>query len=101
MKRGELESDLAEPRSQARVAEHMQLIQAFEYLSLLRLGRAARSWNHRVIAARLGGSGDGHRAADELASLYEQARYAPEPLTDAALAAARRDLCFLAGVPAA
>ena len=42
-------------------------------------------------------------AAEQLASLYERARYAPpgEPLPEAALATARRDLCLLAGVPAA
>ncbi len=41
-------------------------------------------------------------AAAHLAALYEQARYAPpgDPLAAAALAAARRDLCFLGGVPA-
>jgi hypothetical protein len=43
------------------------------------------------------------QAATELARLYEQARYAPQDDTLSAedLAAARRDLCFLAGVGAA
>jgi hypothetical protein len=81
-----------------------QLVQAFEYLSLLRLGRAARSWNHLEIAARLGGDDARRRqAAAELADIYEHARYAPgdEPLADEALTEARRDLCLLAGVATA
>jgi hypothetical protein len=99
------------------VANREDLIRAFEYLSLLALGAPARNWNHEVIAARLGDdrktaanvpavmTSDPHarrHAADELAALYEQARYAPgsEPLPDEALALARRDLCFLAGMAA-
>jgi hypothetical protein len=80
-----------------------QLIRAFEYLALLCLGPAAQSRNHLEIAAALGGDEtERRRAAAGLASIYEQARYAPadEPLADEALAAARRDLCFLAGVAA-
>jgi hypothetical protein len=93
------------PVDPARVATGAELIRAFEYLSRLLLGPDVRSQNHRAIAAHLAGEEGGadaarRRAADELASLYEQARYAPagEPLSAAALAAARRDLCFLAGV---
>jgi hypothetical protein len=92
------------PVDPAHVATAAQLIQAFEYLSLLHLGQGARSQNHRAIAAHLGGDGEQdsqrRQAADELASLYEQARYAPaaETLSAAALACARRDLCFFAGV---
>jgi hypothetical protein len=121
-----------------------ELIRAFEYLSVLRLGPAARHWHHWAIASALGrtpapyplprgggesypfsplsrggegrvrGGGDAaptrwrredsavqRRSAEQLALLYERARYAPpeEPLPEAALAAARRDLCLLAGVP--
>ena len=36
----------------ARVADREELIRAFEYLSLLRLGEPARHWHHRAIAAR-------------------------------------------------
>jgi hypothetical protein len=81
-----------------------ELIQAFEYLSLLRLGPDSRSWNHRMIAAHLGGQNhhDEHSrlAADELAALYERARYAPatDRFPAEALASARRNLCILAGV---
>ena len=42
-------------------------------------------------------------AADELASFYERARYAPatDSLPEEALASARRSLCLLAGVASA
>jgi hypothetical protein len=108
------------PVDPTAVRTRAQLVGAFEYLSLLRLGRSARSWNHRVIASGLGdgkpADEQGHapidaytrpeefrRAAEELANLYEHARYAPleDPFNDSDLAAARRDLCFLAGVPSA
>ena len=90
------------PVNPALVSTPAELIRAFEYLSLLRLGPDSRSWNHRAIAAHLGQTvpPDGRRAADELAALYEQARYAPadDPLPADALSTARRDLCLLAGV---
>jgi hypothetical protein len=91
-----------------------ELIRAFEYLSVLRLGPEARCWHHWAIGSGLSqssgpaiplnlrgnGSPEQRRAALELASLYERARYAPpaEPLPEATLALARRDLCLLAGV---
>lgn len=81
-----------------------ELVRAFEYLALLLLGPAARSRNHREIAASLGESDASRRAAAQrLAGLYEQARYAPldEALPDADLAGARADLSLLAGVAAA
>jgi hypothetical protein len=91
------------PVDPAAVASREDLVRAFEYLSLLRLGPEARTWNHRTIAANLGGDRpDQDRAAGKLAGLYEQARYAPaaEPLPDAALQEARRELSFLGGVAA-
>jgi len=81
-----------------------ELVRAFEYLALLLLGPAARNRNHRDIATGLAESDGARRAAaDRLAGLYEQARYAPpdEVLPDADLAAARADLSLLAGVAAA
>ena len=81
-----------------------ELVRAFEYLALLLLGPAARSRNHREIAAGLGrGRRDPRAPPTALAGLYEQARYAPpdEALPDADLAAARADLSLLAGVAAA
>jgi hypothetical protein len=86
------------------VATRDELVRAFEYLALLRLGPAARSQNHRDIAAGLGAEDEARRpAAERLAGLYEQARYAPpdEALPDADLADARAALSLLAGVAAA
>ena len=105
------------------VATREEVIRAFEYLSLLRLGPAARNWNHRTIACqlanpsepgpasarlfsqRLGRSGRVSglaEAAQTLADVYEKARYAPasDDLPSSALAAARTELCLLAGVSA-
>jgi hypothetical protein len=96
------------PVDPTAVATRQELIQAFEHLSLLRFGKPAFTWNHLEIAGRLardegGGEAERRSAAQRLAALYEHARYAPQdgPLADADLAAARRDLCFLAGAPAA
>jgi hypothetical protein len=91
-----------------QVATRTDLIQAFEYLSLLLLGPAARTWNHLDIAAGMAGDGstgspDQRTAAHRLAHLYEEARYTQgaEPLSSEAQAEARHNLCFLAGVAAA
>jgi hypothetical protein len=101
------------PVRPGEISTREDLVRAFEYLSLLCLGRAALTYNHRVIAEQLADPrrltpqvayfDDRQRAVDELAALYEQARYAPpsDLLPDTALAAARRDLCLLAGVRAA
>jgi hypothetical protein len=89
-----------------QVASRADVIRAFDYLALLLLGSTARTANHWTIAEGLAGEADAaqaqrQNAAAELAALYEQARYAPDegPLPAEALAAARRDLCLLAGVP--
>jgi hypothetical protein len=89
------------------VSTREDLVRAFEYLALLCLGQEARTCNHRDLAALLAEQ-DRHEprrreAAVHLARVYEQARYAPadERLPDEELAAARRDLCYLAGVAAA
>jgi hypothetical protein len=83
------------------VNDREALVRAFEFLSVLLCGDAARVWNHRTIAAALRAKVAGADAvADELAGLYEVARYTPasEPLPADALPAARRCLCHLAGV---
>jgi len=84
------------------------VVKAFEHLALLLLGRQISTSHHLDIAGELGQSPDdptGRRknAAQELALLYEHARYAPpdEQLSEDELAAARRDLGFLAGGAAA
>jgi hypothetical protein len=77
------------------------VIRAFEHLALLRLGEPARNHHHRHIADDLGRDRtDRRRAAADLATAYEQARYAPptDPFPESTLAAARRDLVSLAGV---
>jgi hypothetical protein len=89
------------------VRTRAELVRAFEHLALLCLGPPARHWNHLEIALRLTQNSTHPpyvgRVASNLAGLYERARYAPldEPLPDSDLAIARRELCFLAGVPAA
>jgi hypothetical protein len=83
------------------VASRQDVVRAFEYLSLLKLGPAVKSRNHIELAAELGREAiDARHAADRLASVYEKARYTPadEPLSADALADARKELCFLAGV---
>jgi hypothetical protein len=86
------------PLDPARVASRAELIRAFEYLSLLRYGEPARAWNHRAIAERLGGSVDARRdAAEQLAALYEQARYTPMTGGEPDWTAARGPLLTLAG----
>jgi hypothetical protein len=94
------------PVNPAAVRTRQDVVRAFEYLSLLVLGRPAESWHHLAIAGRLGGaeaSAERDRAARQLAALYEQARYAPpdEVLPEAELATARNALSFLAGAATA
>jgi hypothetical protein len=97
------------PVAPAAVSTRRDLVLAFEYLALKCLGPAARAQNHLALAAELGEQAPApdpdqrRQAAGELARLYEHARYTPddEPLTAADLAAARRDLCLLAGVATA
>lgn len=88
-----------DPRS---IASREDLIKAFEYLTVLKLGRSARTWNHLVIATSLARLVHDHAIAQRLAELYASARYAPprEGVTPADLAAARRGICQLAGVSA-
>ncbi|HXG11493.1 MAG TPA: hypothetical protein VNK04_17190 [Gemmataceae bacterium] len=93
------------PVDPAAVTTREELVRAFEYVTLLCLGPAARYWNHLTIADRLGDgdSAERRQAAVHLAGMYEQARYAPpeEPLPAAELEAIRRHLRFLAGASAA
>jgi hypothetical protein len=88
------------PVQPATVGTRYDLVRAFEYLALSRLGAAARNQNHLEIAAGLGAADAGRRgAAKRLATLYEQARYAPpeEELPASDLALARAALSLLAG----
>lgn len=88
------------PVRPAQVTTPEDVIKSFEYVSVLRLGPSARTWNHRAIADRLGAQRpETGRAADELADRYEDARYAaePAPLSPADVAAVRRHLVLVAG----
>jgi hypothetical protein len=79
------------------------VVKAFEYLSVLICGPAARNWTHGTIAGALSDLAVTHgQTAVKLARLYELARYAPldEPLTRDELAEARDIVCDLAGVTA-
>jgi hypothetical protein len=90
------------PVEPSAVGTREDLIRAFEYLALLRLGLTVKSWNHLAIAAGLGDSPDPLRrnAALSLTDAYEHARYAPleQALPLEVIAEARRHLCLLAGV---
>src|SRR5439155_26690148 len=89
------------PVAPGAVGTRQDVVRAFEYLSLLKLGPVAQSRNHLDLAVELGEPEIEHRnAAERLAALYEKARYTPadEALSADALATARRELCYLAGV---
>jgi hypothetical protein len=79
----------------AAIATRAELRLAFEALALNRFGAEAKPWNHRRVAERFGGG----PAIEELARLYEQARYAPDdgPLSTDDRAAATRSVAELAG----
>jgi hypothetical protein len=78
-----------------------QLVTAFDHVSLDQIGEEARTWNHRVIADEFAETRPVYaEPANELAGLYERARYAPldEDLTTGEFSDARRDLRTIAGV---
>jgi hypothetical protein len=88
------------PVAPGDVGTRQDIVRAFEYLSLLKLGPAAQSRNHVELAAELGElESERSRAAERLAGIYEKARYMPanEALPLTAVVAARRELCQLAG----
>jgi hypothetical protein len=77
------------------------VVKAFEYLSVLICGPAAKTWTHNTIADALSELAVSHgETAVMLARLYELARYAPldEPMTREELLEARELVCGLAGV---
>ena len=80
-----------------------ELVRVFNAVSLDQCGEDARPWNHRVVADEFGRARPAVAApADQVAGLYERARYAPsdEDLSNNEFADARRDLRLLAGAPA-
>ena len=88
------------------VSTRQDVIRAFEHLVLLCFGPAAAACHHRTLAERLaeqdGGNPGRRQAAEMLAWLYEQARYAPaeDALSPEQFSDARHALCQLAGVTA-
>jgi hypothetical protein len=91
------------PVRPSEVSTRAELVQAFDYLALLRCGVTARSWHHRAVARALA---DRTAAladdAAQLAALYERARYTEgaEVLGPDQRDQARAALVRLAGVAA-
>jgi hypothetical protein len=86
------------------IATRQDVVRAFESLSLSKCGQEAVNWHHRQIATAIGSKEPGHQqAVDQLAVLYEKARYAPanEQFSETDIAAARVQVCQIAGVPTA
>jgi hypothetical protein len=86
-----------------RIRTREELVRVFDTVSLDKHGQDARSWNHRVIAEQFRTiQPTNAEPAEEVAGLYERARYAPtdEDLSTGEFATARRDLRAIAGVPA-
>ena len=78
-----------------------ELVRVYDHVSLEKCGEEARAWNHRVIASQFVEVQPKHvEPANEVAELYERARYAPtdEDLTPREFSDARRDLRTIAGV---
>lgn len=92
------------PMSPNQVSTRHDLVLAFEYVALLCLGVVAGTCHHRALAERLAAQDCTNparrHAAETLAWLYEQARYAPpgESLSQEELIDARHALRLLAGV---
>jgi hypothetical protein len=84
-----------------RIRTGQELIQAFDHLALRTSGTPARHWHHHTVAKQFEAADRSREtAAQRLASIYEQARYAPpqETLAESQIDLARKDLCALAGV---
>ena len=97
------------PIAPDQVTTRGQLILAFDYLALLRLGEQAAYWNHRTIAfnlslqqrpqARRAESVQSAHATERLAAIYETVRYAESPemlgtnLSEPQRDAVRRETC--------
>ena len=89
------------PIDPRNITTREDVVKAFEYVSVLICGPAAKTWTHSTIAEELIALAATHgETAVKLARLYELARYAPldEPLTRAELLEARRLVCDLAGM---
>ncbi|HLW65352.1 MAG TPA: hypothetical protein VKS79_08545 [Gemmataceae bacterium] len=78
-----------------------ELVKAFDYLALLKCGTPAKMWHHHEVADHLGEEAQ-KAQAENLAGVYEQARYSPPPeiIPEPVMDRARQDLCLLAGTAA-
>jgi hypothetical protein len=89
------------PLDPKSITSREDVVKAFEYLSVLICGPAAKVWTHGTIASALSHLAVSHEeTAMKLARLYELARYAPfnEPLSRHEIIEARSLVCDLAGV---
>jgi hypothetical protein len=89
------------PVDPANIVTRAQLVKAFDYLAVLRLGVEVRPWNHRAIAGQMSATTNEGCAVDELTGLYELARYTEgaDTLTEPQQMLARRHVTLLARVP--
>ncbi|MCX7702353.1 MAG: hypothetical protein N2039_15875, partial [Gemmataceae bacterium] len=88
------------PVDPQRIATRDELVRAFDYLTVWRVGPIAAPWHHRRRAQSLAELESSRRTeAFRLAELYETARYAPpdEAIPESAMTQARKDLLALAG----
>lgn len=88
------------PVDPKRIATRDELVRAFDYLTVRRVGPVAAPWHHRRRAQSLAELESSRRTeAFRLAELYETARYAPpdETIPESAMTQAREDLLALAG----
>jgi uncharacterized membrane protein YgcG len=77
------------------VKTRQDLVEAFDRMSLYKVGERVRVWNHRVIETNLEKiAGNEPQAARELTNLYEQARYLPAhfEMSESQLSQARQHL---------
>ncbi|MBI1830139.1 MAG: DUF4129 domain-containing protein [Planctomycetes bacterium] len=80
------------------VSTRRELVQAFDYLAVLTLGRGVQSWNHHAVARQWNEKAPQCAPqADALAAIYEEARYTEgaEELSEAQRDQARRSLVQL------
>lgn len=84
----------------SRIQNREELVEAFDTLTVVKLGDVSRNWNHRVVtqsfAETLQSSSE---PAEELGELYARARYSPpqDDLTPIELNKAEQDLRVVAG----
>ena len=84
----------------SQLRNRQELVDAFDTLTLVKLGDESRNWNHRVVTRSFAESAPvAALPAEELGQLYERARYSPpqDDLSAGELTTAERDLRVVAG----